>query len=61
MIFSEFICHTPGKAVITGSIAEEAYGISDWIKEKAYAHLDDRLKDVLNRWQEYLEKSADLG
>ena len=37
-------------AAITGSIAEAAYGIPDWIKEKAYSYLDDPLKDVLSRW-----------
>lgn len=37
-------------AAITGSIAEAAYGISDWIKDKAYSYLDEPLKDVLRRW-----------
>lgn len=37
-------------AAITGSIAEAAYGIPDWIKEKAYSYLDEPLKDVLRRW-----------
>ena len=39
-------------AAITGSIAEAAYGIPDWIKEKAYTYLDEPLKDVLRRWEE---------
>ena len=43
-------------AAITGSIAEAAYGIPDWIKEKTYTYLDDTLKDVLKRWQEFMEK-----
>ena len=38
-------------AAITGSIAEAAYGIPDWIKEKAYSFLDEPLKDVLRRWK----------
>ena len=28
-------------AAITGSIAEAAYGIPDWIKDKAYSYLDE--------------------
>ena len=39
-------------AAITGSIAEAAYGIPDWIKDKAYTYLDEPLKDVLRRWEE---------
>ena len=38
-------------AAITGSIAEAAYGIPDWIKDKAYTYLDEPLKDVLRRWE----------
>ena len=38
-------------AAITGSIAEAAYGIPDWIKKKAYTYLDESLKDVLRRWE----------
>ena len=41
-------------AAITGSIAEAAYGIPDWIKEKAYTYLDEPLKEVLSRWEEYI-------
>lgn len=41
-------------AAITGSIAEAAYGIPDWIKDKAYACLDEPLKDVLRRWKQYI-------
>ena len=40
-------------AAITGSIAEAAYGIPDWIKDKAYSFLDEPLKDVLRRWEKY--------
>ena len=39
---------------ITGSIAEAAYGIPDWIKDKAYSYLDEPLKDVLRRWKQYI-------
>lgn len=38
-------------AAITGSIAEAAYGIPDWIKERAYSYLDELLKDVVMRWE----------
>ena len=38
-------------AAITGSIAEAAYGIPEWIKVKAISYLDDPLKDVLRRWK----------
>ncbi len=41
-------------AAITGSIAEAAYGIPDWMKEKAWSYLDDPLQDVLLRWNQYL-------
>ena len=42
-------------AAITGSIAEAAYGIPDWIKDKAYSYLDEPLKDVLRRWRKYIK------
>ena len=38
-------------AAITGSIAEAAYGIPNWIKDKAFSYLDDPLKDVVIRWE----------
>ena len=41
-------------AAITGSIAEAAYGIPDWIKEKAYSYLDEPLKDVIDRWKKFI-------
>ena len=41
-------------AVITGSIAEAAYGIPEWIKDKAYSYLDEPLKEVLRRWEEFV-------
>ena len=42
-------------AAITGSIAEAAYGIPDWIREKAISYLDEPLKDVLRRWEAFTE------
>ncbi len=41
-------------AAITGSIAEAAYGIPDWIREKACSYLDDNLKEVLARWEKFV-------
>ena len=41
-------------AAITGSIAEAAYGIPDWIEEKALSYLDTPLLDVVVRWKQYL-------
>ena len=41
-------------AAITGSIAEAAYGIPDWIRDKAYSYLDEPLKEVLRRWRKYI-------
>ena len=41
-------------AAITGSIAEAAYGIPDWIKEKAYSILDEPLRAVVRRWNEFI-------
>ncbi len=41
-------------AAITGSIAEAAYGIPDWIKEKAYSYLDEPLRKVIRRWKKYI-------
>ena len=43
-------------AAITGSIAEAAYGIPEWIKKKAISYLDDPLKNVLKRWRGYVGK-----
>ena len=42
-------------AAITGSIAEAAYGVPDWIEEKALSYLDVPLLDVVNRWKQYLK------
>lgn len=43
-------------AAITGSIAEAAYGIPGWIRDKAYSYLDEPLKDVLRRWRRFLSQ-----
>jgi len=32
-------------------VAEAAYGIPDWIKDKAISYLDEPLKDVVIRWE----------
>ncbi|MCD7827618.1 MAG: ADP-ribosylglycohydrolase family protein [Clostridiales bacterium] len=42
-------------AAITGSIAEAAYGIPDWMKDKAISYLDEPLRDVLRRWKKFYE------
>jgi len=41
-------------AAITGSIAEAAYGVPEWIKEKALSYLDAPLKEVYDRWSYYI-------
>ncbi len=41
-------------AAITGSIAEAAYGVPDWIAEKARSYLDEPLRAVLRRWEKYI-------
>ena len=45
-------------AAITGSIAEAAYGIPQWIEEKALSYLDAPLLDVVRRWKRY---TASIG
>ena len=42
---------------ITGSIAEAAYGIPQWIKDKAWTYLDDPLRDVCRRWYQYTHET----
>lgn len=37
-------------AAITGSIAEAAYGVPGWIKDKALSYLDVSLRGVYERW-----------
>ena len=41
---------------ITGSIAEAAYGIPQWIKDKAWSYLDETIRDVCLRWQSFIEQ-----
>ena len=41
-------------AAITGGIAEAAYGIPSWIRDKACSYLDEPLKAVLRRWEKYI-------
>ncbi|MCD8108221.1 MAG: ADP-ribosylglycohydrolase family protein [Oscillospiraceae bacterium] len=43
-------------AAITGSVAEAAYGIPEWISEKALSYLDERLIGVLERWKRFTEE-----
>ncbi|HPE39451.1 MAG TPA: ADP-ribosylglycohydrolase family protein [Bacillota bacterium] len=38
-------------AAITGSIAEAAYGIPKWIKDKAWSYLDEPIRNVILRWK----------
>ena len=40
-------------AAITGSIAEAAYGIPDWIREKALGYLDAPLLEIVERWEKF--------
>lgn len=41
-------------AAITGGIAEAAYGVPQWMKDKAGEYLDEPLRDVLRRWKRKL-------
>lgn len=40
-------------AAITGSIAEAAYGVPAWIRDKALAYLDKPLRETYERWMTY--------
>lgn len=40
-------------AAITGSIAEAAYGVPDWIKDRALSNLDAPLQEVYEKWLRY--------
>jgi len=42
-------------AAITGSIAEAAYGVPDWIRDKALSYLDAPLIEVCERWQMFIQ------
>ena len=39
---------------ITGSIAEAAYGIPEDIKEKAISYLDNKIKELYNKWVNFI-------
>jgi ADP-ribosylglycohydrolase len=41
-------------AAITGSIAEAAYGVPEWIREKALGYLDAPLGGTVDRWERFL-------
>ena len=43
-------------AAITGGIAEAAYGVPRWIRDKAWEYLDEPLRDVLRRWEREMER-----
>lgn len=43
-------------AAITGGIAEAAYGVPQWMKERAWEYLDEPLREVCRRWEDYLAK-----
>lgn len=48
-------------AAITGSIAEAAYGIPERIREKAISYLDEPLKAVLRKWEQFCSAYRDEG
>ena len=41
-------------AAITGSIAEASYGIPEDIKEKAISYLDNKIKELYNKWINFI-------
>ena len=41
-------------AAITGSIAEASYGIPEDIKEKAISYLDNEIKELYNKWANFI-------
>ena len=44
---------------LRGLPSEAAYGVPQWIKEKAWEYLDEPLRDVLRRWRvELSQRSA---
>ena len=47
-------------AAITGSIAEAAYGVPDWIKDRALGYLDNPLREVYERWEKVIKQSEDF-
>ena len=45
-------------AAITGSIAEAAYGVPQWIQDRAWEILDEPLREVLWKWREALSRRS---
>lgn len=45
-------------AAITDSIAEAAYGVPQWIQDKAWEALDEPLREVLRKWQKELSQRS---
>ena len=43
-------------AAITGSIAEAAYRISEDIKKKAFNYLDKPIKELYERWLDFIRE-----
>ena len=43
-------------AAITGGIAEAAYGVPQWIRDKAWEYLDEPLRNVLRRWEREMDR-----
>jgi len=43
-------------AAMTGSIAEAAYGIPEWIEDKAWSYLDEPIRDVYHSWRAFIQK-----
>lgn len=41
-------------AAITGSIAEASFGIPEDIKEKAINYLDNEIKELYNKWADFI-------
>ena len=42
-------------AAITGSIAEAAYGVPEWIYNKAWSYLDEPIREVCRLWQAFIK------
>jgi hypothetical protein len=39
------------------ALQKAAYGVPDWIKDKALGYLDAPLRDIYNRWTAYIENN----
>jgi ADP-ribosylglycohydrolase len=52
--FEDAIRNAISLAAITGAIAEAAYGVPNWIKEKAWSYLDVPILNVLENWRNVL-------